>query len=325
MNQETIDKVLSRTATADEARQVAAWFATEEGQEYVHMRYDVEAYLLTDVLEEPTVEVNTSRMRMNWMTYLNHRIRSSRFKLVAAALIPIVILTGSLLFVSSRAGLFASEEYAEVYVPFGERLDIVLQDGTTVNLNSGTTFRYPKHFGLFRREVTLSGEAYFTVAKESSRPFLVKADRINVKVTGTKFNVKAYPDGNKIHVTLDEGSVNIIDQQQNIYPLKVHQNALYDKKDGTVSIWNVEDTTQHTAWLSKSLNFYRTPLHDILNVLQRQYEVSFDVKDSSLLLYRFSISTSRVNVDEVLRDFEKVSHIKFTSIGKDKYAVYSAK
>jgi len=81
----------------------------------------------------------------------------------------------------------------------------------------------------------------------------------------------------------------------------------------------------HTAWRNKSLNFYRTPLSEIIKTLERQYEVQFAVDDSSLLNYKFSISTSRVNVNEILDDLEKVSKIKFTSDKNSIYKVTSLK
>jgi hypothetical protein len=81
--------------------------------------------------------------------------------------------------------------------------------------------------------------------------------------------------------------------------------------------------TLHTAWRTKRLNFYRTPLKDILKTLERQYEAQFTVSDSSLLNYKFSISTGKVTVNEILMDLEKVSKISFTPQGNNNYDVSS--
>lgn len=104
---------------------------------------------------------------------------------------------------------------------------------------------------------------------------------------------------------MEEGSVNIADNTNHIYPLKVGQSAEYDKLSRVCSIKEVPDMTLHTAWRTKSLNFYRTPLKDIIKTLERQYEVQFSVKDSSLLNSKFSISTSKVNIDEIIMDLQK--------------------
>lgn len=325
MDVKIIDKVLAKTATPEEARNVAVWFATEEGQKYLSLRYDRESFLmnektLTEWLEN---EIPSNRMKANFLTRLKPRIRTFRFRVVAAVIIPFVLLAGAFFFITARTGIFSESEIASVTVPYGEQLKVLLQDGTVVQLNSGSQLQYPKTFGLFNRKVKLIGEAYFTVAKERHRPFIVNLDEINVKVTGTKFNTKAYPEDSKITVSLEEGSVNITDRNNKVYPLKIGQNADFDKKTGRFSIGNAEDMTQHTAWLTKSLNFYRTPLKEILSTLERQYEVQFIVNDSSLLNYKYSISTSRVNASQILADLEKVSKIKFKKTEENTYEVTS--
>ncbi|MDD4589473.1 MAG: FecR domain-containing protein [Parabacteroides sp.] len=323
MDPKIIDKVLSKTASPDEARQVAAWFATSEGQEYFSQRYDRESYLLNEkiITEWSDHEIPTEKMKIRFISQLKMRIRTFRFRVAAAVIIPFIFLAGAFTFVANRTGVFSSEEMAEVTVPYGEQVQVVLQDGTIVQLNSGSHLQYPKSFGLFSRNVKLSGEGYFSVAKEIARPFVVNLNEINVKVTGTKFNAKAYPTDNKITVSLEEGSVNIADRGNNVYPLKVGESADYDRSSGICTVNKVEDMTLNTAWRTKSLNFYRTPLKDILKTLERQYEVRFSVNDSSLLNYKFSISTSKVNANEILMDLEKVSKISFTLKGSNNYEV----
>lgn len=327
MDPKIIDKVLSKTASPDEARQVAAWFATDEGQVYFSQRYDRESYLLNEkiITEWSDHEIPTEKMKVRFISQLKIRIRTFRFRVAAAVIIPFIFLAGAFTFVANRTGVFSSEEMAEVTVPYGEQVQVVLQDGTIVQLNSGSHLQYPKSFGLFSRNVKLSGEGYFSVAKEIGRPFIVNLNEIKVKVTGTKFNAKAYPTDNKITVSLEEGSVSIANKSNNVYPLKVGENADYDRNTGVCTVNGIEDMTLHTAWRTKSLNFYRTPLKDILKTLERQYEVQFVVNDSSLLNYKFSISTSRVNVREILLDLETVSKIRFTTKDSYNYEISSLK
>jgi len=322
-----IDRVLSKTASTEEARQVAAWFATDEGQEYFLQRYDRESYLLNEKIIEEWLdqEIPTVQMKNRFLSQVNLRMRTFRFRIAAAAIIPFLLLVGAFTFVVSRSGVFQSKEMAEFVVPYGEQLNVVLQDGTQVQLNSGSRLQYPKNFGLFSRKVKLTGEAYFSVVKERTRPFEVDLNDIKVRVTGTHFNVEAYSDDNKIRIALEEGSVNIADNKNHNYPLKVGQSAEYDRLSCTCSIKEVSDMTLHTAWRTKSLNFYRTPLKDIIKTLERQYEVQFFVKDSSLLNSKFSISTSKINIDEIITDLQKVSRIKFTHDVRNKYIIISTK
>lgn len=323
MDPKIIDKVLSKNATPEEARQVAAWFATIEGQSYFSQRYDRESYLLNEEIFEEWSdhEIPSKQMKVRFMSQLNMRVRTFRFRVAAAVIIPFLLLAGAFTFVTNRTGLFESEELAVFVVPCGEQLNVVLQDGTQIQLNSGSKLQYPKSFGLFSRNVKLTGEAYFSVAKEATRPFEVDLKDIKVKVTGTHFNVKAYSDDSKISVALEEGGVNIVDKVNIIYPMKVGERAEYDKESGTCKIIKAPDMSLYTAWRTKSLNFYRTPLRDIIKTLERQYEVKFDVNDSSLLNYRFSMSTSKINLKEVLNDLEKVSKIRFKLNNESNYTV----
>ncbi len=318
-----IDKVLSKTASSEEARQVAAWFATNEGQEYFSQRYDRESYLLNEkiISEWSDHEIPSEKMKIRFVSQLKMRIRTFRFRVAAAVLVPFIFLAGAFTFVANRTGVFSSEELAEVIVPYGEQVQVVLQDGTTVQLNSGSQLQYPKSFGLFTRKVKLSGEAYFSVAKEKGRPFIVNLNEIDVKVTGTRFNAKSYITDNIITVSLEEGNVIILDTNNKEYPLKVGEIADYDRKTGICTVNEVEDMTLHTAWRTKNLNFYRTPLKEILKTLERQYDVQFLVNDSSLLNYKFSFSTSRVNAKEILEDLEKVSKIRFAKNGNNSFKV----
>ena len=82
-------------------------------------------------------------------------------------------LSVSLFFLANRTGIFSEPEYADINVPYGEQIRVILQDGSIVHLNSDSRLRYPKQFGLFNRTVELWGEGYFNVAKDENRPFKV--------------------------------------------------------------------------------------------------------------------------------------------------------
>lgn len=327
MKPEIINKVLEKNATPEEARQVAKWFATAEGQAYLSKRYDREAYLLNDknVTAELDHEVPSESMRARFIHKLKPKIFTFRFRFAAAILIPFLLLTGAFVYIVLRTGILINSEMAEVTVPYGEQMQVILQDGTKVQLNSGSHLQYPKSFGIFNRRVTLVGEGYFSVAKESTRPFLVNLDGVEVKVTGTKFNVHAYKDNASINITLEEGSVELIDKNNKTYPLKPNQNALYNRETANCSIGNISSFGEYAAWRNRSLNFYRTPLSEILKTMERQYDVSFVVKDSSLLVYKFSISTSKINTKDILNDLEKISKIRFKLTADSQYEVSSSK
>ncbi len=102
-----------------------------------------------------------------------------------------------------------SDRYSEIVVPRGAKAQFTLLDGTQVTLNAGSKLRYNNKYGIKDRNVELEGEAYFKVAKDKDRPFIVKTSHISVKALGTEFNVKAYPADKTIETTLVEGAVKV--------------------------------------------------------------------------------------------------------------------
>ena len=325
MEKSIIDKVIANTATTDEASEVAKWFATDDGQDYLARRFDNDAAKLQadEVNLYVATGVNAAKMRNSLRHQIRYRFMKARIRLVAAILLPLVILSGITWFVGNRLDLFGKTEYATLKVPLGEKTNLILQDGTSVQINSGSSITYPKHFGLFDRKVTFSGEAYFSVAKEPSRPFVVSLGDIKVKVTGTKFNVKAYPDEPTVCVALEEGKVSLIGKDKHVCSLQPRQSVLYNKVTGAFVIRQIDEMEAFTAWRSNNLNFNRVPLEEILRVIERQYNVVFTAEDSSCLRYRFTISTGSTQVSEILHELERVSNIRFRQVAGNRYKVYS--
>ena len=325
IDRNTIKKVLDNKATPEEARQVAEWFASNEGNESlsIYMAEEMKNLTEEEALSWLDHDVPERRMETRFLNEIKQtkRKRISRRLWIAAVLIPFLFLGTFTTFLAGRVGVFSETEYLEVYVPYGEQMQVMLQDGTTVTLNSGTRLKYPKKFGLFNRTVRLEGEGYFDVAKMKTAPFVVDLKGVDVKVTGTKFNVKSYADDNKVWVALEEGSIRLENDQKLAYTLIPGDRVEYDRLSGKCRVERMENIWESTAWRNNSLNFYLTPLSEILKVLERQYDARFDVRDSSLLESRFTLSTSKVNVDDVLKDLETVSHIDFKNKKDGTYSV----
>lgn len=128
-------------------------------------------------------------------------------KVAAFMLIPLII-AGILYWLNPL--LSDSGQYTETFAPRGQKSQIILSDGTKVWLNSETKIRYPGSFGKGQRDVYLTGEAFFEVSRNKLRPFVVHTPDLKIKVLGTKFNIKAYPDEKEIATSLFEGKVSLV-------------------------------------------------------------------------------------------------------------------
>lgn len=161
-------------------------------------------------------------------------------------------------------------------VPKGGQFSVTLSDGTKVWLNAGTTIKYPVKFAeKGNRMVHLSGEAYFEVSKDSSRPFVVKTERQSIEVLGTHFNINSYSEEPKSITTLAEGSVRIspLSGSRSAFVLKPGESATTDAKHTQVGKADMESAM---AWRKGMIYFRDAPLTEIMRQVSRWYNIEID-------------------------------------------------
>ena len=195
-------RVLNDDAPYDVSQRVAEWFSSEEGGLWL----SVNSSKIFRLVEEGVLKVDEDVPSDTMLDYIHaeidRRVRKRRRLTavwrVAAVFIPVAAIVSLWLEVDSRLGgsVFSEPEMVAESSEMGERKVVIFQDGTKVYLNAGATVTYPKWWRLDKRHVKLVGEAYFEVAENSRRPFTVDIFDTKVKVHGTKFNIKAYPEDN---------------------------------------------------------------------------------------------------------------------------------
>lgn len=169
---------------------------------------------------------------------------------------------------------FGALAYASLQTPRGGQYSVILPDGSQVWLNAASSLRYPLRFDQAVREVELDGEAFFEVAKDESRPFVVKSHGQQVKVLGTSFNVNAYANEEKIATTLVEGKIKVESLDGAFqHVLQPGQQGQYTA-DG-LSVIKV-DPTEFVAWRDGLIMFHGDNLPEIIDQLERWYDVEFD-------------------------------------------------
>ena len=206
--------------------------------------------------------------------------------------------------------------YNTINVPYGGTYTVELCDGTKVYLNSGTTLEFPSRFDGKVRSVILKGEAYFDVARNVSKPFVVEVDEMKVKVLGTSFNVKSYVDEPGVYTTLVEGSVAIIRDGQPEKKIKPGDQAYYNKGVGTLSIAEV-DVNEFTSWKDGLFYFKDIALEEILRIVSRWYdlEVFYMNQGAKSVIYSGKLPMYS-SVEDVLRKFEISGDVRFELKGR---------
>ncbi len=235
-----------------------------------------------------------------------------------------MIVSDSLLTIQNdKTGLVYSSEskaatvvdYHTLIIPAGAEYSLSLSDGTKVFLNSGSEIRYPSSMNSGTREVYLKGEAYFDVQKDPDHPFIVHTEEMQIKVLGTSFNIKAYPNQEVAAATLEEGKINVIcgNEAHDIFPgtqVSYHKNA--DKT--TVK---TVDTELYTSWRSGYYKFEEMLLEDILATLSLWYDMEVVYLNPAKKSIEFTGQLKRYeNVIQLLNKFEQTHEVKFTIEGK---------
>ena len=195
-------------------------------------------------------------------------------------------------------------------IPKGKTYELKLSDGTHVWLNSDSELIYPTNFTGNTREVILRGEAFFDVAKDASKPFIVENNQMKIKVLGTSFNVSGYVSERLQNVTLVNGSVQVQIDNDSAFRISPSEKFLYDKEKQTTSI-QVVNTDLYTAWTEGKYIFKDTRLEDILSKLQRWYDFEIIYLQEELKNRRFSIVINREdNLKDVLEVISFTSNVK---------------
>jgi len=223
-------------------------------------------------------------------------VRRLRWKWVAAA--AVVVLTGAGVYQWSKRpsqGL----QYRTEQVAYGKRTMLLLADGTKVWLNAGSRLVYPKLFSGKTREVQLEGEAFFDVADRAHQPFFVHTGKITVRVLGTRFDVKAYREDEKVSATLISGKIQVImnDDPEKKILLSPHEKLTVvngGAKGGTivenelryqVQLLPQADRTEavaETAWMDNKMVFNNETFEDVALQLERRYAVHVEFGDEEL-------------------------------------------
>ncbi|EWH13181.1 anti-FecI sigma factor FecR [Cellulophaga geojensis KL-A] len=203
--------------------------------------------------------------------------------------------------------------YNKLVVPYGERFQIQLSDGTIVFLNAGSSLRYPVAFNKpNNRKVYLQGEAYFDVAKNKKKPFFVETEKVNVTVLGTKFNVSTYANENNNSVVLQEGSVRVI--SNNV----VDNDSLTIVPGERVKLVNNKfiaekvNVNKHIAWIDGSLLFINDEFKNIILELERHYNVKINNTNDALNNIRYTASFKKgETLESILELFTENTNFEF--------------
>ena len=326
LNEKDIDgtlllRYINETSSSEERKQVDLWLSEDAANNDVLLQaariYHAQQTRKRINQRDVTRALNKIHKRIGRRTQRIFLMRMA----VAASLILGVWGVGSLLWQNTKTEDHPqyTPQMISVTANAGTRSQITLPDGTQVWLNAGSTVVYPSHFCASsnnrnvknERRVILSGEACFEVVQNTDQPFVVSAadDKMNIRVTGTKFIVQAYENDELAHITLIEGSVAVIvEGKMDEIPLTHSEKLTYNTLNGSTVKQNI-DIAQASAWMEGRLIFKNTPMTEVLRQLKIFYDVEFEVSNTTILGYTFTGTFSNRPLSQILEYMKITSKI----------------
>ena len=212
--------------------------------------------------------------------------------------------------------LCAEMTYNEITVPRGGEYKVTLDDGTRIWVNSESYIRFPVVFHGGERRIWVSGEVFLEVAKDAERPFIVNTEKLDIKVLGTQFNVRAYPDEKCIQTTLVEGCVRVDNLFGEVTVLAPSEQLLYNVQNGKHKVREV-DTELYVSWKDGVYVFVSQRLEDIMSLISKWYDVDVFYQNSTVRDIIFSGRLKRYeNAEALLKVFERLGGVRFSIQGK---------
>ncbi len=312
MEKDKINQVLNNEASEQEAREVAQWFGSAEGQLEVSELLDADLEAMVPHFGAPALG---GRVRVR-----NNKVR--RFWWGVAAAVAIMLMLGTVVFVWQRP-MQPKVSMQTVCANRGEQIQVVLQDGTHIYLNAGSRLVFPSRFTSRSRRVVLVGEAYFEVTKNRHRPFEVDLNGASVEVLGTQFNVKAY-ENELVQVNLDEGHVLFHGAKQSV-DMQAGERLSYDRQTCYSMLYRNADTRMASAWKEHRLEVNAMPMNELKTMLERNYDVDINIRDAKCYEYSYSLVVKGDKLENVLKSMSSVSPIRYRYDDEKGLVVLSAK
>lgn len=275
-----ISSVINENANEEERKIFETWVNENEGNKRFFELIVQQADKNYDSSDELKERIYT---KIKNSVLPSKKRRRIAFWIPAAAASVLIILSVALF------GLLTKSEnlqvvFLEATTPYGVKTKLILPDSTVVFLNSGSYLKYPSKFFGQTREISLKGEAYFEVKKDAEHPFIVKTSAISIKVLGTHFNVKTFPDEDLFETTLLEGSVGLYlgsQFKEEAVRLKPNEKASYSEETGKIVLKKAEGELE-ASWKDNKFYFDNSSLHSIAKDLERNYNVPIRIVSDDL-------------------------------------------
>jgi ferric-dicitrate binding protein FerR (iron transport regulator) len=279
---------LQETIPEEDRRKVEKWLQDDPAneEELMQVARICHAFQTGDRIRKRNVQTSFG--------IIERKIRQQQLKLWmlrvagAAACLALGAVLSAVLFY--RAPVQEELVYHTIEVPSGQRVKLLLADGSLVWLNAQTRFTYPAIFGKDARRVTLDGEGLFEVAPDADRPFTVQTAGHDVTALGTTFDVYAYGNSDAFETILINGSVEVAARDDDgnktdAWRMKPGYRLWYDERTQQIQLFNVS-TDDYISWTNGLYHFNDITFAEMIRRLEHYHKTQIIIRDSSIMNYR---------------------------------------
>lgn len=332
-----LSRKLSGEATEAELKELESWIKENPGSHYfaeVFQSYwkisppspqfggnpDTHFQYIMDMAEKSNKAA--TRPRSNVIN-----LYAVKYWKVAVAIVGLLFIGGLSYWLSH---LSSAKEMREVAAPRGAKTKVLLPDGSSVWLNSDSKIQFNQKFDGKNREVTLYGEGFFDVVKDSRRPFIVHTSSIDIKVLGTSFNVKSYSADNTIETTLLTGLVEVIPEKggdQSKILLHPKEKLVYSKTENAQQANDKNKNRNYfikslpeskagepmveTSWMHNSLVFDGDSFKELAKKMERWFNVTIVFHDEKVAAYRLRGAFKDETIEQALKSLQVIATFKY--------------
>lgn len=310
MTMQLLLKYLKCNTSAREEQQVRQWLADDPDGS--HLKQYEEVHLMFEGMSVYGRKENLSPAEVQAKFERRFAVRFAKW--AAAAAVVAGMLFGTALYVKNDTLDTLASNVNKIYVPDGKTMELTLEDGTSLWLNSGTEIEYPAVFSRKSREVRLlRGEAMFDVAHDADKPFFVRTFASDVQVLGTKFVVEADEENSLFSTALLRGSVKVSSNINEGDCVVLTPNQKVSMADGHLYVSDLSDSSNITCWKDGLLNIAGVPFDQLMRKIETAFGVKVLIMRDEVPEVRYLRGKVRISdgVDHAFEMLSKASDFKW--------------
>lgn len=307
---EIFERYVQQRASEDEIKRLSDWIRNNRNisewmeQQILNSEADMDASVQLRMLERIKHQLTTGD-QPSAQPGVKFRIQTW-WRIAAMLVLPLLTALGMYVYMSR----YDSGAPVMVAVERGQKATVTLPDGSKVWLNSLSELRYTPGFTSRKRELQLEGEAYFEVAPDPDRPFVVTGTDLKVEALGTSFGMKTYREDRMVSSILMSGKVRVT-TPDGTRVLKPNERIQYDKTTAQSKHSQVANATEFTGWIRNELRFENETLDEIARSIQRIYNVEIIFASENLKQLRYTGTVQNNSLESVLNIITLTSPLSF--------------